>query len=73
MISKEEHHLFMESLRQTLPHHSFANLIKSLREPPSCDDGEDDADFDKILAEIFESLSESDLDSQCDTAEGNNT
>ena len=65
MISKEEHHLFMESLRQSLPHHSTVDSVKSLREPPPYDNSEDDAEFDRILAEILEAFSDSSLDSQC--------
>lgn len=72
MISKEEHHLFMESLRQTLPHYSSTDSVKSLREPPFCDGGDDDAEMSKILEEIIEALSESDFDSQCTAAAADN-
>ena len=68
MTSKEEHHLFMEGLRRSLPHYTSADSVKSLREPPPCDNVEDDAEFGKELAEILEALSELDLDSQCEEA-----
>ena len=61
MISKEEHHLFMESLRQTLPQYPSPNSVKSLREPSACDNEE----VRKLIEEIFEELSEYDFDTQC--------
>lgn len=68
MISKEEHHRFMESLRQSLPHHSSADSVKSLREPLFCDGEEDEAEIIKILDEIFGALSEPNPEDQCAAA-----
>lgn len=72
MISNEEHHLFMESLRQSLPHHSSADSEKPLRAPPPCNHVEDDEEHDKILAEILEALSGPDRDSPCEEASSKN-
>lgn len=70
MTSKEEHHLFMESLRQTLPHHSFTNSEKSLRESFFCGDEKDDAE--EVLKQILEALSEFDFSDQYTAAGGDN-
>lgn len=61
MISKEEHHLFMESLRQTLPHHSSTNSEKSLRDSPY---GDEKDDVEEVLKLILEALPEFDFHNQ---------
>lgn len=63
MTSKEEHHLFMESLRQTLPHHSSTNSEKSLRESSFCGDEKDDVE--EVLKQLLEALSDFDFHKQC--------
>lgn len=70
MTSKEEHHLFMESLRQTLPHHSFTNSEKSLRESFFCGDEKDDAE--EVFKQILEALSEFDFPDQYTAADEDN-
>lgn len=69
MTSKEEHHFFMESLRQSLPHNTSTDSAKLLREPSTCDNEE----VRKLIEEIFEELSEYDSDTQCTVTEGKDT
>ena len=69
MTSKQEHHLFMESLRQTLPHHSSTNSEKSLWGLAFC--GNEKDDVEEVLKQILEALSEFDFHNQHTDADDN--
>lgn len=57
MISEDEHHLFMESLRQTLPRKTSPDSRKTLQDNPFCED----ADMYNLFEQMFEELSEYDF------------